>query len=122
MSSLKLFSPRTLSLFRPSVADWRPEVDDDPDGPVILRYPGADVSHSGRIAGRIGPEVEADEIEPLERARILHLNRTCPACGRAAVVPIDATSETNSSSWRTIPGAEKLLGFGCDCCGHTWNS
>lgn len=115
MSALKLHWPLSLSLYPPSVADWQPANDEDADGPVILKFPRS----SDRIAGRIGPNSRRDL---LARARILHENRCCPDCGRAAVVPVDAEPAVAFRDSTAVPGTGRLIGFQCDCCGHEWDA
>lgn len=115
MSCLKLHWPMALSLYPPSVAEGQPEVDDEGDGPVILKFPRVE----NRIAGRIGPGSQRDI---LERARTLHANRLCVDCGRAAVVPVDAEPSVAFRDSTAVPGSGTLIGFHCDCCGHQWQA
>jgi hypothetical protein len=114
MSCLKLHWPLFLSLYPPSVAAGQPHADDD-DGPVILKFP----NRTDAVAGRIGPSSQSDL---LERARILHENRCCPDCGRAAVVPVDAEPAVAFRDSLSIPGTGRLIGFQCDCCGYQWEA
>lgn len=126
MSCLKLYWPQTYSLFRsdaieesettecePSLrlastddSDWS----DDSCDPVLLQFP--------RIAGRIGV---GREVDMLTRARMIHANRCCPECSRAAVVPIDAEPILMSRNRMPVPGTGRLAGFECDSCGHAWS-
>jgi hypothetical protein len=109
-SCLKLHWPRSLSLYAP--ADARAHDDSDSsDAPVILSFP--------RLAGRVGRSSQRDL---LQRARLIHENRLCPICHRAAVVPVDAEPMLMSRDHMPIPGAGALVGFACDCCGHEWNA
>lgn len=117
MSCLKLYWPQTLSLYHPGDAgDGAIEYGDDavePDGrdaPVILSFP--------RIAGRIGGGRQYDL---LSRARLIFSNRVCPECGRAAAVPVDAEATLMNRNHMPVPGTGRLVGFECDCCGHTWS-
>lgn len=118
MSCLKLYWPRTLSLFNPCDDDRADDCagDSSPasDGaaPVILSFP--------RIAGRIG--AGAGRAELLNRARLIYANRYCPECGRASVVPVDAEPALMSRNHMPIPGTGRLVGFECDCCGHAWKA
>ncbi len=108
MSCLKLHWPQTLSLYRPADTEWDSASE---DGPVILAFP--------RIAGRIQP---SSQRELLNRARILHENRCCPECGRAAVVPVDAEPVQAYRDQTPVPGSGTLIGFACDSCGHEWQA
>jgi hypothetical protein len=134
MSCLKLYWPQTVSLYHPeadvdlcgpdeekasvrlvspgcddmNVADWD-QATDEADMPVVLQFP--------RIAGRIGV---GKQVDSLTRARLIRLNRCCPDCGRAAVVPIDAEPILMSRNRMPIPGSGRLAGFECDSCGHAW--
>jgi hypothetical protein len=115
MSCLKLHWPQTFSVYAPVDAapvesEWQGGSDDDANsGPVILSFP--------RIAGRIGPSRQHDL---LTRARIIHENRCCEECGRAAVVPVDAEPALAFRDSMPVPGSGTLIGFACDCCGHEW--
>ncbi len=109
MSCLKLYWPRTFSLYSPPEEDWSNEPADETD-PVILSFP--------RIAGRIRRGRQGDL---LTRARLIYENRCCPECGRAAVVPVDAEQALMSRNHMPVPGTSRLVGFECDCCGHAWS-
>jgi hypothetical protein len=109
-SCLKLHWPRTFSLFAPADAGGC-DTTDPGDEPVILSFPRR-APQSGRSSQR----------DLLERARIIHQNRCCPICNRAAVVPVDAQPMLMSRDRMPIPGASRLVGFACDCCGHHWNA
>ena len=114
------------------------DVDDRDDavdaGPRILAFPRArhsDRRHASnsmrmgrlvdnrvfdlrsRIAGR------TDDV--LDRSRILDLNRCCPECGRAAVVPIELQSLPMTGTHMPVPGLGDLLGFRCGVCEHEWD-
>jgi hypothetical protein len=126
MSCLKLYWPRTFSLYRPEgieesdteecepsirlaatdESDWAEET----CAPILLQFP--------RIAGRIGA---GRQVDMLTRARTIHANRCCPDCGRAAVVPIDAEPILMSRNRMPVPGSGRLAGFECDACGHAWS-
>ena len=112
MSCLKLHWPVLLSLYSSHEATEGPAVEET-DGPVILKFPGV----STGIAGRMGP---ANRLSVLERARVLHTNRCCPECHRAAVVPVDAEPALAFRNDISIPGAGELIGFHCESCGHDW--
>jgi hypothetical protein len=110
MSCLKLHWPQSLSVYPPVDADWQNDSDGE-DAPVILSFP--------RIAGRVGTHPQRDL---LTRARIIHENRCCEVCGRAAVVPVDAEPALAYRDSMPVPGSGTLIGFACDCCGHEWRA
>ncbi|MBS0266048.1 MAG: hypothetical protein JSS02_29220 [Planctomycetes bacterium] len=124
MSCLKLhLPPVALSIYPPSRSEWGTTVeeplerDDAGDGPVILKFPGRDRA----IAGRIGPTDACLAEQPLARARLLHQNRCCPVCNRAAVVPVDDQPAVAYRNSLAVPGMGRLVGFECDSCGHSWD-
>lgn len=108
MSCLKLHWPQSLSLYPPVDADWQAESDSD-DDPVILSF--------RRKSGRFGRGRQRDM---LTRARIIHENRCCPECSRAAVVPVDAEPQLMFRNHMPVPGSGTLVGFECESCGHAW--
>ena len=110
MSCLKLHWPLALSLYAQADAGWQSESDSD-DAPVILSFP--------RLASRVGGHSQRDL---LNRARIIHENRCCPICSRAAVVPVNAEPILMSGNQMPVPGTGALVGFACDCCGHQWDA
>ena len=110
MSCLKLHWPQALSLYAPADRDWQSPADSD-DVPVILRFP--------RRARQLGSDVQQ---ALLNRARIIHENRCCPICNRAAVVPVNSEQALLSRDHMPIPGSGTLLGFECESCGHEWNA
>jgi hypothetical protein len=110
MSCLKLHWPQALSLYAPADADWQGPADSG-DAPVILRFP--------RRARQIGSDTQR---ALLTRARIIHENRCCPICNRAAVVPVNSEQALLSRDHMPIPGSGTLLGFECESCGHEWNA
>lgn len=109
-SCLKLHWPCTLSLYAPADAGAHDAADSD-GGPVILSFP-----RRAALPGR------SSQRDLLERARLIHENRCCPVCNRAAVVPVDSEPMLMSRDHMPIPGGGALLGFACDCCGHQWNA
>ncbi len=123
MSCLKLHWPRSFSVFAPvDAATLDAERHDeaeanDPEGsePVILSFPRRTLS----IMGRIRPDSQR---ELLTRARIIHENRCCELCGRAAVVPVDAEPALAYGDSMPVPGSGTLVGFACECCGHEWQA
>jgi hypothetical protein len=110
MSCLKLHWPQTLSLYAPADTDWPSDSESD-DAPVILSFP--------RLARRAG---RAPQRALLNRARIIHENRCCPVCERAAVVPVDSEQALMFRDHMPVPGSGTLLGFECESCGHTWDA
>ena len=119
MSCLKLHWPQSLSVYPPVDAEWQndsaPGDSDGEDSPVILSFPRIGRS----IGGRIGTLPQRDL---LTRARIIHENRCCEECGRAAVVPVDAEPALAYRDSMPVPGSGTLIGFACDCCGHEWRA
>jgi hypothetical protein len=110
MSCLKLHWPQSLALYAPAETDWQGESDCD-DAPVILKFP----RRSARSAGDTQQAL-------LTRARIIHENRCCPICNRAAVVPVDSERSLLARDNMPIPGSGTLLGFECESCGHEWSA
>jgi hypothetical protein len=117
MSCLKLHWPQSFSVYAPVEAEWRETESDDSEasGPVILSFP----RRQAAIAGRIGLSSQRDL---LIRARIIHENRCCELCGRAAVVPVDAEPAVAYRDAMPVPGSGTLIGFACECCGHEWQA
>jgi hypothetical protein len=110
MSCLKLHWPQSLSLYAPADTEW---AGDEPsaDAPVILSFP--------RRAARLGHNPQR---ALLTRARVIHENRCCPVCNRAAVVPVEAGQSLLYRDRMPVPGSGTLLGFECESCGHTWDA
>jgi hypothetical protein len=57
-----------------------------------------------------------------ERARLIHSNRVCPSCYRAAVEVRDLVVNTSSRTRVGIGWCESLLGFRCLSCGSEWSA
>ncbi len=130
MSCLKLHWPQSLSVYPPVAAEWQDDTSapgdsalgdsalgdsDGDDAPVILSFPRI----VGSIGGRSGALPQRDL---LTRARIIHENRCCEVCGRAAVVPVDAEPALAYRDSMPVPGSGTLIGFACDSCGHEWRA
>ena len=115
MSCLKLHWPQSLSVYPPVAAEWQDDTSDGDDAPVILSFPRI----AGSIGGRIGT---LPQLDLLNRARIIHENRCCDECGRAAVVPVDAEPALAYRDSMPVPGSGTLIGFACECCGHEWRA
>ncbi len=110
MSCLKLHWPQSLTLYAPADTDRQSDLDSD-GAPVILPFP----RRSARAA------IDTQQAL-LTRARIIHENRCCPICNRAAVVPVDSERSLLSRDHMPIPGSGTLLGFECESCGHSWDA
>ena len=108
MSCLKLYWPSTWALYAPSESEALPD-DGVDEAPVILAFPSAQARRN-----------RGDRLSILERARLIHENRCCPECHRAAVVPVDSEPAVMFRNQMPVPGAGTLLGFACDACGHEW--
>jgi len=108
MSCLKLHWPQVLSLYAPPDFDGDEGAPAD-DSPVILSFHrrGARLTRNPQRALLI-------------RARLIHENRCCPECGRAAVVPVDSEPALAFRDSMPVPGSGTLVGFACDSCGHEW--
>lgn len=110
MSCLKLYWPQTFSLYAPQDdAAEECSVYDDGDA-VVLLFP------------RSARRRQQGQQELLARARLIRENRTCPICNRAAVVPVNADQGVPAGNHMPVPGAGTIVGFECDCCGHTWEA
>lgn len=58
---------------------------------------------------------------PVDRARLIHQNNTCPECGHQDVEPLElADSVVSTRSRLPIPGTATLVGFHCNDCGTEW--
>jgi hypothetical protein len=109
-SCLKLYWPPSLSVYAPDDTGLCDDVGSD-EAPVLLAFP--------HKATHIARNSQGDL---LNRARLIHENRCCPICDRAAVVPVNAEPMLRSRDQMPIPGAGSLVGFACDCCGHQWSA
>ena len=93
-----------LKLFRPS--------DDAPRGDLDESVPRIYSISAFRFAA--GQSTAA-------RARAIHANRTCPACGRTTVVPLEFRDATRNRNLMPIPGTAPLAGCSCHSCGAEWS-
>jgi hypothetical protein len=93
-----------LKLFRPS--DDAPRGELDESDPLIYSI------SAFRIAA--GQSTAA-------RARTIHANRICPACGRTTVVPLESQDAARNRNLMPIPGTATLAGFSCHSCGAEWS-
>ena len=106
MSYLKLHQPEI------DVA----EVDDE--GPTIFRI---DDYAALRPTRRDTTLRHLDsEDEPVDRARILHLNRRCPYCKHPIVEPIELANGRRNAGHSCVPGTASLVGFQCSGCYQQW--
>ena len=56
----------------------------------------------------------------VERARILHENRSCPHCQHPMVEPLELDDAIYNKSGLSIPGTATLVGFHCLNCHSEW--
>ena len=54
------------------------------------------------------------------RAQRLSVNRSCPDCSRAGVLPLMLNDGRLDGSGRLVPGSATLVGFRCEQCSHEW--
>ena len=93
-----------LKLFRPS--DDAPRGDLDESAPLIYSISAFRIAAGQSTA---------------TRARAIHANRTCPACGRTTVVPLELRDAARNRNLMPIPGTATLAGFSCHSCGSEWS-
>jgi hypothetical protein len=101
-------------------------VSDEIDPPIIsiLQFRRSTLERPRlRSRPRFSPTapVRTRDGNPLERARLLHVNRRCPHCLRASVLPIDLGDGDCRSTSMPVPGTSTLVGFLCQCCGAEWS-
>jgi len=101
MSQLKLFRPTD---------DAAPHGDFDESPPLIYSI------SAFRIPARGG-----NRQSTAARARAIHANRTCPACGRTTVVPLEFRDAARNRNLMPVPGTATLAGFSCHGCGAEWS-
>ena len=97
-----------LKLYRPSTGREVTLRFDEPEREVI-RFP----KFSRRAVGRSGMSI-------LNRARILHENRTCPECEHCVVEPVELDDAVVNCNGMPIPGTATLVGFHCARCESEW--
>jgi hypothetical protein len=118
MSCLKLHWPSALSLYSPPETQTETQTEAQTDAPsagtALLDEPVI-ISFSGRQA-RIDSQAAL-----LSRARLIHHNRCCPECGRAAVIPVDAEPLRIYRDGSSAPVISDPLAFACECCSHEWH-
>ena len=58
---------------------------------------------------------------PVDRARVIHENSSCPECSKTDVSPVELQDATISPKSRLpIPGTATIVGFHCNACGTEW--
>ena len=58
---------------------------------------------------------------PVDRARLLHENNTCPECAHQAIEPLELEDSVISPRNRLpVPGTATIVGFHCNDCGSEW--
>lgn len=133
MSNLKLYAPQVLSVYFPT--------DDNPDGPAAYAAPPREVPYEEpvilpfrRDAASRNPRFEQSSrfnrrfaaprhvADLVERAQQLRDNRSCPDCGRASVLPVQAAQHDEDRRMMPIPFKSVVVGFSCNCCGHNWSA
>lgn len=58
---------------------------------------------------------------PVDRARIIHDNSTCPECSRCNIEPLELQDALISPKNRLpVPGTATIVGFHCIDCGTEW--
>ncbi|MEM9704351.1 MAG: hypothetical protein AAF907_18060, partial [Planctomycetota bacterium] len=80
---------------------------------------------AGAIAGRIDSGWAKSPVgvscdSPLTRAKVLHANRVCPACGAGGVEPVLLNDGVRDASGQPVPGSGTLVGFHCSRCQREW--
>lgn len=102
---LRLFSP--LEEMSPDAATQTAEESFDD----IIPIDGA--RRSVIFSGRFLP--------PVDRARLLHDNCTCPECARHDIEPLELEDSVISPKNRLpVPGTATIVGFHCNDCGIEW--
>ena len=97
-----------LKLFRPPDDATHGDLDESP--PRIYSI------SAFRISARGG-----NQQSTAARARTIHANRTCPACGRTTVVPLEFFDAARNRNLMPVPGTATLAGFSCHGCGAEWS-
>ncbi len=59
---------------------------------------------------------------PVERARLLYVNRSCPFCKHPSVGLIELQDAVLNRNRVPIPGTATLVGFHCNGCEREWPS
>ncbi len=89
-------------------------------GDRTTRAQRSDFSHDadGQLRAARSPYAWAVVIR--ERARDIYHNRVCPACRRAAAVPLCLRDGVCDPNGRVNPFTATLVGFRCLQCDHEW--
>ena len=86
------------------------------DAPAADRSPAV----AGRIGGWASSPAGLPGDGPLSRAKVLHANRTCKACGAGGVEPVLLTDGVTDAAGDPVPGSGTLVGFHCCRCAAEW--
>ena len=115
-----------LKIFRPDES-LDEDYSADSSEPTILKFPQADDTVSQPASAsqlfpvhRFRRYVASNNDQTVERARLIHSNRTCPSCGRGNVEPITLQDAATNRTAHAIPGTSTIVGFHCCSCGSEW--
>ena len=86
------------------------------ESPTADRSPAV----AGRIGGWASSPAGLPGDGPLSRAKVLHANRTCKACGAGGVEPVLLTDGVTDAAGDPVPGSGTLVGFHCCRCAAEW--
>ena len=86
------------------------------ESPIADRSPAV----AGRIGGWASSPAGLPGDGPLSRAKVLHANRTCKACGAGGVEPVLLTDGVTDAAGDPVPGSGTLVGFHCCRCAAEW--
>lgn len=56
----------------------------------------------------------------VERAKILHMNQSCPTCDVATILPLELNDRNYDRRNRQVAGTGTIVAFHCNGCGHQW--
>ncbi|NNJ26160.1 hypothetical protein [Alienimonas chondri] len=90
-----------------------------PAGAVAGRIAAGQIAPE-RTGGWVGTPAGVTIDGPLSRAKILHANRTCKACGAGGVEPVLLSDGVCDASGQQVPGSGTLVGFHCCRCQQEW--
>ena len=103
--ALRLFSP----LEEMSADAGTPTAEESFDDIIPIESARRSVIFSGRF------------LPPLDRARLLHNNSTCPECAHHDIEPLELEDSVISPKNRLpVPGTATIVGFHCNDCGIEW--
>ncbi len=69
----------------------------------------------------LSPSTASRPQSAIARARTIHANRVCRACGRTTVVPLEHHNAVLNRNLMPVPGTASLAGFSCHSCGEEWS-